>query len=61
MSSKQQVFELLDKLPDNATLDQISEEIAILAAIQRGLESSDAERVITHEDLKNRSATWIPK
>ncbi len=61
MSNKELVIETVRKLPEDASLQQISEEIAILAAIQRGREAADAGDVISHEELEKRSASWISK
>jgi predicted transcriptional regulator len=58
MSNKQMVLEALRKLPEEASLDEISEEIAILAAIQHGKDDADAGRVLTHDEVKARSAAW---
>lgn len=58
VSAKQLVFETLRRLPDEATLEQISEEIAILVAIRRGQAAADAGQVISHEEVKRRSGTW---
>jgi predicted transcriptional regulator len=45
-------------MPESATLEEISEELAILAAIRRGEAAADAGRVLTHDELKKRSAAW---
>jgi predicted transcriptional regulator len=58
MSGKQIVLEALERMPESATLDEISEQIAILAAIRRGEEAADAGRITSHEKLKQRSAAW---
>ena len=56
MTNKEVVIETVRKLPDDATLQQISEEIAILAAIRKGEEAADAGRVIPHEEVKKKLA-----
>jgi len=48
-------------MPEEVSLQEISEEIAILAAIRRGEAAADAGRVISHEELKRRSETWISR
>jgi predicted transcriptional regulator len=57
----QVAFDALRRMPESATLDEISEEIAILAAIRRGEAAADAGRTLTHEEVKQRSATWTGK
>ena len=61
MSDKEAVLEALRGLSDAATIDEIIEQIAILAAIRRGERAADAGQVISHEEMKQRAATWISK
>ena len=58
MSNKELVLEAVRGMPDEATIDQLSEEIAILAAIRRGEEAADAGRLIPHEEVKQRLSRW---
>ena len=39
-------------------LEKISEEIEFLVAVQRGLKALDEGRVVSHEDVKARVASW---
>ncbi len=57
-SDKQIALSALQRMPESATLDEISEELAILAAIRRGEAAADAGRTLTHAEVKQRSATW---
>lgn len=61
MSNKEAVIETVRELPDDVSLEDILERIAILAAIRRGEEAGDAGRVIPHEEVKKRVASWITK
>ena len=58
MSAKELVLEAVSRLPDDASLDEISEEVAILAAIRRGEADADAGRLIPHEEVARRPAPW---
>lgn len=58
MSNKELVIEAVRELPEEASLDEIAERISILAAIRRGEDAADAGRVISHEEMKARAATW---
>jgi predicted transcriptional regulator len=55
MSAKQRVLQAVRALPDEGTMDQISEEVAILAAIERGEEDIAAGRTMAHEEVVNRN------
>jgi predicted transcriptional regulator len=61
VTDKQFVAEALRRMPEEATLQEISEEIAILASIRRGEAAAEAGKVISHEEVKRRSATWTSK
>lgn len=61
LSEKQVALEALLQMPESATLQDISEEMAILAAIRRGEADADAGRVLTHEEVRRRSAVWTSK
>jgi predicted transcriptional regulator len=57
----QVAFDALRRMPESATLEEISEEMAILAAIRRGEADAEAGRTLTHEEVKQRSASWTGK
>jgi predicted transcriptional regulator len=56
MSAKELVLERVRELPDNLTLEEILEELAILAGIRQGEQAADEGRVISHEEMKRRVA-----
>jgi predicted transcriptional regulator len=58
MSAKQRVLQAIRALPDESTMVQIAEEIAILAAIERGEEDISAGRTMPHEDVVKRARSW---
>ncbi len=51
-TDKQIAFHTLQRMPESVTLDEISEELAILAAIRRGEAAAEAGRTLTHADVK---------
>lgn len=60
-TDKEAALQAIQRMPETATLDEISEELAILAAIQRGEADADAGRVVPHDEVARRSAAWTPK
>ena len=60
-SNKEAVIETVRELPDDVSLEDILEQIAIFEAIRRGEEAADAGRVVPHEEVKKRVASWITK
>ena len=61
LSEKQLALDALLRMPESATLRQISEEMAILAAIRKAEAAADAGRVVPHEEVVRRSAAWTSK
>jgi predicted transcriptional regulator len=61
MSDKQLVVELLNRLPEDAKLRDISREVEFLAAIREGEEQADRGEVVPHEQVKREFASWISK
>ena len=53
-SAKKLLRETLDKLPDDATVEEVIERLLFLAEIEQGVADADAGRTISHEDAKAR-------
>jgi predicted transcriptional regulator len=58
MTDKQAVLDALQRLPESATLDEIAEELRIMAAIRRGREDVAAGRVKTQEQTEKLMESW---
>ena len=59
MSDQNLVLELVGKLPEDSTLQQISKEIAFLAGIRAAEEQADRGELIDHEQIREELPTWI--
>ena len=51
---KEEARALVDKLPENATWDDLMEEIYVRQAIERGLADSKAGRTRSVEDVRDK-------
>ncbi len=60
-TDKQLALQTLNRMPESVSLEQITEELAILAAIRKGEQAADEGRVVSHEEVKQRSAAWTGK
>ena len=58
MSSKEIVQELLKKIPDEASLTDIAQEIEFVAGIRDGLAELDQGQNLTAEQLRTRLRSW---
>lgn len=58
MTDKQAVIDALQRLPEDATLEEISEELRIMASIRRGRADIAAGRTKTHEEAEKLLESW---
>jgi len=58
MTDKQAVIDALQRLPENASLDQIAQELRLMAAIRKGREDIAAGRTKTHEEVEKMVESW---
>jgi predicted transcriptional regulator len=61
MSAKEIVLESVNQMSDEMTMDEIVEELAILAGIRKGEMAAEEGRVVSHQDMKKRAAAWDTK
>ena len=61
MTDKQMVLDAVNKLPEQATFEQIRDELDIIAGIKRGLAASEAGEVKTHQEVKEIISSWTTK
>ena len=59
MSNKEIVEDLLQRLPENASLHDIAQEIEFVAAVQQGLAELDRGEGISIEDVERELPSWI--
>jgi len=60
-SAKEEVRDLLDRLPDNASLDEIQYHIYVRQKIQKGLDADRRGLVLSQEEAERRMAKWLEK
>ena len=58
MSVKQQVLEAIQRLPDDIDFRDVTEEIALLAAVQEAEHDIERGRLISNEEMKSRIGQW---
>lgn len=51
MEAKQTVRDLLDRLPDDISLDDVLYHLYVIRSIQKGLADADAGRVVPHAEV----------
>ncbi len=58
MTDKQAVMDALQRLPENASLDEITEELRLMAAVRSGRADVAARRTKTHQEVKELLVSW---
>jgi predicted transcriptional regulator len=58
---KQVVLEAVNRLPNEATFQDIAEEIAFLAALREGEEDLKSGRIVSNEEMKQRLDAWLTR
>ncbi len=56
---KEEVGELLKKLPDDSTLEDIQYHLYVLEKVRRGIERADSEGTFTQQQVEQRLARWL--
>ncbi len=58
-SPKQATLDLVQRLKDDVTFEDIMYELYVLQNIQRGLNDSAEGRTLTHEQARQRLSRWM--
>jgi hypothetical protein len=57
--AKDEVAELLRKLPDDCSLEDIQYHLYVLEKVRRGLEIADAQGTVSHAEAEARLGKWL--
>ena len=58
MTDKQAVMDALQRLPENASLDEIAEELRIMASIRIGRSDVAADRARPQREVEQMLESW---
>jgi predicted transcriptional regulator len=58
MTDKQAVLDALQRLPENALLEEIADELKIMAAIRKGRADVAAGRTKAHDEVRQVVESW---
>lgn len=59
MSPKNEVRKILEKLPDDASYEDIQYHIYVRQKIEKGLADVEEGRVLDHDEVERRMARWL--
>ncbi|MEM8960031.1 MAG: hypothetical protein AAGD38_01010 [Acidobacteriota bacterium] len=59
MTVKEQVLEVITKMPDDSTLDDIGYKLYVIESVRKGLDELDRGQFLTHEQAKEKLQKWV--
>ena len=59
MTVKEKAKSVIDKLPDEASIDDIMHALYIQAKFERGLAQIDEGKGVPHKEAKQRMREWV--
>jgi len=60
-TAKDEIQSLLQKLPDDCTLEDVQYHLYVLGKIRRGIERAESEGSLSQEEVERRLAKWTAK
>lgn len=60
-TAKEEVRDLLDKIPDDSTFEDIQYHIYVRSKIDRAIQQVDAGETLSHEEVEQRAQKWLTK
>jgi len=60
-TAKEEVKALLDKLPDDCSLEDVQYHLYVVGKIHRGIERADKEGVLSQDEVERKLNTWASK
>ena len=58
-TAKEEVRKMLDRLPDDSSLEDIQYHIYVREKIEHGLKDIQTGRLLTQEEVERRMAKWL--
>jgi predicted transcriptional regulator len=59
MTMKQKACEVISRLPDESTLDDILYHLYVLQCIEQGEKEIEDGKTLTHDEVESRLAKWL--
>lgn len=59
-SPKSEVSSMLESLPDDSSFEDIQYHLYVLEKVRRGANRAESEGILSHAQVKDRLAKWLP-
>ena len=60
-TAKEEVEALLNKLPDDCSLEDIQYHLYVIEKVRHGLEVADTQGTLTQEEAEGQLSKWLTK
>jgi hypothetical protein len=60
-TAKEEVEALLDKLPDDCSLEDIQYHLYVIEKVRHGLEVAETQGTLTQDEAEERLSKWLTK
>jgi hypothetical protein len=59
MTTKEKIISGIKNLPDSVTIDDILDQIMLVEKIEKGIEQSNKNQVVSDDELDKRLGKWL--
>ena len=59
MTTKEKVINGIKNLPDTVDIDDILDQIMLVEKIEKGIDQSNKNQVVSDDELENRLGKWL--
>jgi hypothetical protein len=59
MTTKDKIINSIKKLPDSVTIDDILDQIMLVEKIEKGIEQSNKNQIVSDDELDKRLGKWL--
>jgi len=59
MLTKDSVIKTISKFPEHFTLDELVDKLIFMDKVEKGLEQSLSNKVLSEEEVSNRLTKWL--
>lgn len=59
MTPREQINDLLRKLPENFSMSEFEYHLFVMKKVQTGLQAADEGRVVSQDEVERQVAKWV--
>jgi hypothetical protein len=59
MTTKEKVIDVVEDLPDDASIEDAMGRLLFLAKVERGIRQADDGQTLSHSQVRERMAKWL--